>query len=351
MALFTAFLLVLVLIMLLRPLGRKFALYDVPAGRKNHMRPVLVIGGIAMVAAFKLIVSLGSPMPNSVDFLLLALLVTCVVGFIDDLHHLSSRWLFLAQILAATVMIWFGGTAVANLGNLLGMGVIHTGPLAIVFSLICILGVINAVNMADGMDGLAGLLVLSSCVWFAVLAYLVADYIILDLILVTVGGVLGFLCFNMRSRWNTHASIFMGNAGSLSLGLLISWFAIELCGKQLSPVTPITAVWIIGLPLLDMSRVMVARIRLGKSPFVADHLHIHHMLSSIGYTVSEVVFIKAGLSLVLGGIGVGAWYLGVAEWVMFYVFLMAAGVYFYLAGAGWHHVCHATERRRQPRQS
>jgi UDP-GlcNAc:undecaprenyl-phosphate GlcNAc-1-phosphate transferase len=341
-----AFFLALMLVFALRPLGRKFGIYDIPDRRKNHNRPVLVIGGIAMVVAFKMSIHIFGPVPETVHYLMLALALTCVVGLIDDLYHLSSRSLFATQIMAGLIVIWFGGTEVQNLGNLFGFGNIHTGPLAIAFTLVCVLGVINAVNMSDGADGLAGFLVLISGAWFAVLAYLANMLFLCEISLVLMGVVLGFLAFNMRHPWRRQASIFMGNAGSLSLGLLITWFAVELSGKLDSPVTPITAVWVIAMPLMDMCRVMVSRIRQGKSPFVADHLHLHHMLSSVGYSVGQVVAIKGLVSFVMGAVGVGAWYIGVPEWVMFYGFIATLGVYFYLLGSGWRHVCHIIERRR-----
>ena len=209
------------------------------------------------------------------------------------------------------------------------------------------LGVINAINMADGVDGLAGFLVLIITGWFAVLTCVSGQLMLYQMLLVLAGVVLGFLVFNMRSPWNKQASIFMGNAGSMSLGLLVTWFAVELSGKFSSPVSPITAVWVIALPLMDMSRVMFGRIRQGKSPFVGDHMHIHHMLSSVGYSVSEVVMIKGFICFTLGGIGVLAWYLAVPDWVMFYAFILLLIVYFYLSGRGWCHVCRLIEKRRQ----
>ena len=346
MHLFLAFFLTVLLVVAFRPLGRKFGIYDIPNQRKNHNKPVLVIGGIAMVVALKASLHISGTVSESVNYLMLALLLTCVVGLIDDLYHLSSISLFCTQIVASLIVIWLGGTGVQNLGNLLGFGNIHTGPFLMAFTLICVLGVINAVNMADGIDGLAGFLVLISSSWFAALAYLTNMFELFKILLMVMGVVLGFLVFNMRHPLRSHASIFMGNAGSLSLGLLMTWFAVQLSGKLDSLVTPITAVWVIALPLLDMTRVMVIRIRQGKSPFVADHQHSHHILSSVGYSVGQVVAIKGFVSFLMGAVGVGAWYFGVPEWFMFYGFIIMLGLYFYLLGSGWRHVCRIIERRR-----
>jgi UDP-GlcNAc:undecaprenyl-phosphate GlcNAc-1-phosphate transferase len=330
----------------MRPIANRYGIYDVPAGRKNHHMPVLVIGGIAMMLSFCLSLIFIYAVDYRINFLILSLAIICIVGFVDDIYHLCSRHLFIAQVFAGLVMIYLGGTTVNNLGNLFGLGSIQTGDLNIVFTLICLLGVVNAVNMSDGMDGLAGLLVLIATAWFAVLAYLSKMMMISEIALLLIAAILGFLAFNMRTPWRMKASIFMGNAGSMSLGLLITWFAIEISGKIESSITPITAVWVIALPLMDMCRVMVGRIRKGQSPFVGDHMHMHHMLSSVGYSVSQVVAIKGFVSFLFGAIGVTAWYFGVSEWIMFYSFIVVLAFYFYITGSGWCHICHLIEKRR-----
>lgn len=336
--------LVMVLVFLLKPVAKRFGWYDYPQGRKNHAYPIVVIGGLAMIGAFKLCMHyIGAPM-HIVMYLLLALLILSLIGLLDDLYQLSFKVLFLTQILAGLFVIFGGGMTVQQLGNLFGWGVLYTSWLAPVFTLICLLGVINAINMADGMDGLAGSLSLVSAAWFSVLAWLSGELFLLELLLVLIGVILGFLFFNLRTPWRRVADIFMGNSGSMALGLLLTWFAIQLSGKLTSPVGAITSVWVMGIPLMDMARVMLRRIRDGKSPFVADHRHVHHMLSSLGYSVEQVVFIKASISCVMGGVGVLAWYLHVPDWVMFYGFIALFSAYFYFTGSGWRHVCQFAAR-------
>jgi len=346
MNLVLGFILSILLVLVMRPIGTRLGLFDHPEGRKDHGRPVLVIGGIAMVLSFKLILPWLGPISDAQIYLMLALALICLAGLVDDLHHFSFRHLFLAQIMAGLLVTWGGGVQVHNLGNLFGFGAVHTGYLSILFTLICLLGVINAVNMLDGVDGLAGVMVSVSVTWFALLAYLSGKPGLYAMLLLLLGVIFGFLLFNLRSPWLKRASVFMGNAGSMSLGLLLTWFAVQLAGDFDSAVTPITAVWVIALPLMDMCRVMCSRIRQGKSPFVGDHLHMHHMLSSAGYSVGQVVVIKGLLSAVLGGAGVACWLLGVPEWVMFYAFAAVLVVYFYFSGPGWPKVCHFIEMRR-----
>ena len=125
----------------------------------------------------------------------------------------------------------------------------------------------------------------------------------------------------------------MGDAGSMSLGLLLTWFAVELTGYKSSQIPPIIAVWVLALPLIDMACLMVRRIRRGVSPFLADREHLHHVLLLAGHSVEQTVAIKAGISLLMGGIGVIAWIQHVPEYVMFYAFMVILAIYYYVMGA------------------
>lgn len=342
-----ALVLMLLIMLIMFPIGKRFGFYDMPGGRKNHSEPVLVIGGIAMILTFKIFMPFIQPNHYNIHYLLFTLLFLTVIGLLDDLYQLSAKKLFLAQVIAGLIIIFGGdGAAVHWLGDLFGFGPIYTSWLAPIFTLICVLGVINAVNMIDGMDGLAGSVIFVSISWFGLLCLLSGRPVLLKMLLVLMGIIVGFLMFNMRTPWRRRANIFMGNAGSMSLGLLVTWLAVQLSGKVDSQVSPIISVWVIGMPLMDMARVMIKRISEGKSPFVADHSHVHHMLSSVGYSVGQVVFIKSAMSFIVGGIGVLGWYLNMPDWIMFYGFMLLLGIYFYFTGPGWRHVCHYVERKR-----
>lgn len=325
----TVFVLTLLLIYWLRPVAHRFGLLDIPTERKNHGHHVPVIGGIAMVACFIGLLPFLSTLPANAFYLGIALSLICVTGVFDDLHDVSAKQKLLLQIVAALILATLGGVCVENLGNLFGLGQLHTGPLRVVFTIICVCGVINAFNMTDGVDGLAGSVALVACGWFALLAWLTGAVAIQALIMLLAGAIGGFLVFNLRSPWRSRASVFMGDAGSMSLGLLLTYFAVELSGHKGSQVTPITVVWVIALPLIDMACVMGRRIRRGVSPFAPGHEHLHYRLLLAGYSVNQTVGIKAGLSALLGGIGVAAWALQVPEYVMFYAFLALLGCYCY----------------------
>jgi UDP-GlcNAc:undecaprenyl-phosphate/decaprenyl-phosphate GlcNAc-1-phosphate transferase len=344
--LIAAFLLTALLIYGLSPFARRLGLLDFPTGRKNHGRPVPIIGGIAMVACFMGLLPLLSSVPANVSYQGMALALICVTGILDDLHDLSAKRKFLLQIIAALIMTILAGLCVENLGNLFGLGQVHTGPLKVIFTIICILGVINAINMEDGVDGLAGSMVVVACGWYAILAWLSGAVNVQALALLLASTISGFLMFNLRNPWRSQASVFMGDSGSMSLGLLLTWFAVELSGYMGSKVTPITAVWVLALPLIDMACVMARRIRKGVNPFAADREHLHHILLRAGCSIGQTVAIKVGISFVLGGIGVATWIFRVPEYVMFYAFMAILGLYYYGTSHAWRLV---KTLRRQPR--
>jgi UDP-GlcNAc:undecaprenyl-phosphate GlcNAc-1-phosphate transferase len=120
---------------------------------------------------------------------------------------------------------------------------------------------------------------------------------------------------------------------------------VELSGYMSSKVTPITAVWVLALPLIDMACVMARRIRKGVNPFAADREHLHHILLRAGCSIGQTVAIKVGISFILGGIGVATWILRVPEYVMFYAFMAILGLYYYVTSHAWRLV---KSLRRQP---
>ncbi len=311
----------------LKPVAKKYCLFDVPNGRKAHDAPVLVMGGIAMTFSFILVALSFLKVEHHVYHLLLALFVICAVGVYDDFRPVSARFHFLTQFIAILILVVGDQGTVQTLGDLFGLGEIHTGWIAIPFTAICIMGVINAINMIDGVDGLAGAVTLVSIFWFGLIAFFTEQFHLLDLLWIQAGILVGFLFFNMRFLGKNRASIFMGNAGSMTLGLLLCWFAIQLCGRETSPLNPILGVWIIAFPLMDMFSVMLRRVLNGHSPFVGDRTHMHHLLTDMGYRVPTVVLIEMALSFLLGGLAFIAWWLQVHDSVMLLAFLILLGLH------------------------
>lgn len=331
-----AFALSAVLIHILAPLAVRVGLVDHPGGRKRHQAPVPLIGGPAMFAAFvfSALLLLDSLYAYRPLFAAMGLLV--VVGVLDDMRDLSPQKKFLAQVAAALFVSSWAGLYVAQLGNLWGFGPFELRNWAIPFTVVCILGTINAVNMSDGLDGLAGGLALVSLVFFGVTAWDLGMDRSCKLIVLMAMTVAGFLIFNLRFPWQHRARVFMGDSGSMMLGLFLTWFAVELTNRPSGgTLEPMSAVWFIAVPLMDMGLVIARRLFKGLSPFAADRTHLHHILLAVGFSAGQVTWMLIGLAVACGAFGWFGWKAGLPGYAMFYAFVGLFGVAILLRRRVW----------------
>ena len=255
---------------------------DVPRERHAHDAPIAKVGGIAFAAATFAAVLLWAPKDQLILSSLLGGTVIVLFGIWDDRVGLSPRMKFLGQVLAAAIVIGLAGirlNTVPFVDDLL-----FPAWVAIPLTLVVIVGVSDAVNLADGLDGLAGGLSLISFAGIAYLAYQANEPLLVLLMLAVLGGLLGFL------RFNTYpAKIFMGDAGSQFLGHYLAVSAILLTDSTRTMYSPLLALFIWGVPLLDTIGVMGQRLLEGRSPFVGDRNHIHHKLLARGLTHGQAV--------------------------------------------------------------
>lgn len=329
-----ALLLTMFLVKGLVPFARLIELVDKPRGHKSHSDEVPLVGGAAMFFAFFTVLAIGSELPNR-GAVLIASLLMVIVGLVDDRRGLSPNARFVAQITAALILIYGGQIAVSNLGDLLFFGAINLGFLAAPFTVFGAVGFMNAMNMADGMDGLAGGLALIAVLGMGFLAWSVDSTEDMFLLRVLGAVLIGFLAFNVRMPWRTRAAIFMGDAGSMFLGLLFIWLLIRLSQGDSPIMTPVTTLWLVAIPLLDTVSVMLRRILKRQSPFEADQQHFHHLLQLAGYSVSQsgslIFVLAAGFALV----GVAGFKLEVPEGIMFIGFVLLFISYFLASNYAW----------------
>lgn len=273
---------------LLYPLAYRFKLLDMPKGRKDHALPTPVIGGVAM--ALGVIVTawclLDSPNSGLLGFTLGAGLLI-LVGLLDDKLDLPWWLRICFQAIAALVMVFVGDVRVEHLGPVFGLGDTSLGLLSVPFTVFATVGLINAINMVDGSDGVAGSLVLIALVMLGAASVYSGNGAMAQWVLILIGAVTAFLAFNLRFPWRPRAKVFMGNAGSAFLGYCIAWVAFRLTQDPGHPVSPILALWLIPIPVMDCLVVMVRRIRSGHSPFKADHNHVHHLLRAGGFSPTQ----------------------------------------------------------------
>lgn len=316
-----------VLIMYLRRKAYSLGLMDMPGGRKQHHSEVPLVGGLGMFGGLVVAALVSGGLLQSSGALLAGLSLLVLVGYVDDHKALSAVSRFLLQAVAALIMVYWGELRLDNLGNLFGYGDVVLGSWSVPMTVFAVLGVINAMNMIDGADGLAGGLALIALLFFSGFAGL-AGVLSETLLLPLIAALAGFMLFNLRNPWRERASVFMGDAGSMLLGFALAWYAVDLAATR-ELMTPITAVWILAIPLMDTISLMIRRILKGVSPFAADNEHLHHVLQRAGFSHGQMVAVVHAVAVFMAGVGVAGWKLGVPEYVMFYAFMTVFALYFY----------------------
>jgi UDP-GlcNAc:undecaprenyl-phosphate GlcNAc-1-phosphate transferase len=295
-----AFALTLGVVMLLSPLARRLGWVDRPGGRKTHAVATPVIGGLAMLlGSIPLAIATFQMTPGLLG-LMAGGAIVIAAGVWDDLKDLRWYWRLAAQALAALVMVYVGGVRVEMIGPLFGAHVESLGFLSVPFTVVATIGIMNALNMADGIDGLAGTLTAAALLMLTAAAVYSGNERLAHGLVLLLGALLAFLVFNMRSPWMPKASIFLGNAGSEFLGLVIAWCCFRLTQNADHPVTPALAPFLIAPPVIDCLVLMVRRMRNGRSPFAADRNHFHHLLLDAGWTTTMAVLLIGATSLTLG---------------------------------------------------
>jgi UDP-GlcNAc:undecaprenyl-phosphate GlcNAc-1-phosphate transferase len=302
-----------------------------PGPRMSHESPVPAVGGIAMGAAFLAAYALTGLAASLSPLLAAAVAITLAGGVLDDRHALRSLPKFAFQIAAAALLAAGGDAVLRHLGHLMSPQLFTLGRWALPLTIFALVGVMNALNMADGLDGLAGAFTLAACINFGAAASLAGLGPEFATLCVIAGAVLGFLYFNARTPWRSQAAVFMGDTGSLLLGLLLGWIAVRLSMTERAALAPITAVWILALPIGDTVTLLVRRALRARNPFHADRRHLHHILLALGLSPGRTVAVLAALSLALGAAGLAAEALRVPEHVMFYAYMTCLITYGFAA--------------------
>jgi UDP-GlcNAc:undecaprenyl-phosphate GlcNAc-1-phosphate transferase len=288
MLLVMPFLLAMVVTMAWLPVfGRvaaKWRIVDQPGERKVHSAPIPRIGGVAMAIGVLIAALLVIPLSISDRYFLIAAGVLTLFGGLDDRFDLDYRIKFLGQLLAAAIVVVGGNIQIQALT--LDDRIFLPEWISVPLTLIFLVGITNAINLADGLDGLAGGTTFLCLGALAMLAYSSGQASCAALALAFAGAVLGFLRFN-----TFPASVFMGDAGSQLLGFAVGVLSLQATQGGNSVVSAATPILLLALPILDTLSVMTQRISEGRSPFSADKNHIHHKLLQLGFDHHEAVMV------------------------------------------------------------
>lgn len=313
---------------LLKPVAVRVGLVDLPGGRKTHLHATPLVGGLGIFFGV-LVVSIFMPGVISEYRSLLSLsAIVLFMGVFDDARELGAWVRMLGHALVALAMAVVAGVELTSLGDLLSFGPINLGVFSIPVTIFATVGVINAVNMSDGIDGLSGSLVITALGFIALLSFSNGQIATTNFIMIMILSTTAFLCMNFRSLWNRKALVYLGDAGSTTLGYILAWLLIDATQGGEASFAPVYALWFLAVPLFDTISLMIKRPLRGVSPFAAGTDHIHHKLLSRGYSVHRVVMILFIVSLVFGFAGLVGMSLGTSESTMFLILLALFILYF-----------------------
>lgn len=325
-----AFFVTVLMTVILEHLAPRFGMVDHPGGRRQHAHGVPLVGGIAIFIGF-VASMLGDESFYSAIWPLAAMAMMVSIGILDDIHEISARYKLLGQLVVAAALVLTSGTVIESFGNLIGSGDLRPEALGAPLTIFCLVGLVNALNMIDGLDGLAGGLGLVSAVALAIAANIGGQPQSAFILAAFAASIAGFLVFNLRLPWQRHARVFLGDAGSNLLGLVLAYFAVQITqtpDDRLGAFPPMCAVWLIGLPILDTLAVMTRRIADRRSPFSAGRDHLHHILLGLGFSHTSTLWTMLAAASILAACGMAGWRLHAPDWLMLWSAVAILIVYY-----------------------
>ena len=286
-------------------IAKKNNFYDLPDDRKNHIQPVPLLGGLGIIFGFLFSCVLnitGSIFFLDFPFFLASFLIIFFLGIADDIMPLVPFKKIIGQLVVAFILTYKCHLIISDLHGVFGIGLLNP-IVSYIVSYFTILVIINAFNLIDGIDGLAGGLALITALIFGSWFLLNNDVAYSIIAFALVGSISAFLFFNFHP-----AKIFMGDAGSMLLGLVNAILVIHFIDKAPNAAilpfvsSPAVGFCILLIPLMDTLRVFCIRIYKGRSPFSADRNHIHHLFLDCGFSVIATTLIIVGCSVLFSSI-------------------------------------------------
>ena len=269
-------------------------IFDFPSTIKKHQYPVSFFGGVSIFLSivFSMTVMIPSENAHWLQYLLASALIIFLLGLYDDILFLSPLKKFAGQLLATVIIVDQGQFHITSLYGFLGINEMNIIA-SHIFTYLTFLLIINAYNLIDGIDGLAGTLSLVSSIFFGVVFLVNNDMVFAALSFSIASAVSVFLVFNY-----SPPKIFMGDNGSMVIGLLNAILVFKFINLETSngvlfhsASAPAVGLAVLFIPIIDTIRVMMLRLFKGKSPFVGDNNHIHHLLLRRGFSHMKITFI------------------------------------------------------------
>lgn len=310
--------------------SEKKKLFDNPDDvRKLHKKPISSLGGLGIFLGFILAVLLTVNFfqVREFQFYIASFIIIFFVGIKDDIMELSAIKKFIGQALVAFILMFKAHLLITDMHGFLGLTYIYP-TFSYFLTFFTIIVTINAFNLIDGVDGLAGSLGLISCLFFGTFFLLNGNIPYALIGFGFAGSLLAFLTYNFQP-----AKIFMGDTGSLLIGVVTSIMVIKFIetGSSVSAysvvATPAVGIAILLLPLMDTLRVFATRMLDGRSPFSADRNHLHHLLLDRGLSHRNVTLVCAGASIVFAFAGFALQSIGTTALISLLVVCFFSGIY------------------------
>lgn len=329
------FLFSFVFLFLARKVAKKIGLVDKPNYRKRHQGLIPLVGGISVYAGicFTFLIT-DYHIAHRMLYLGCAGLLV-FVGALDDRFDISVKIRAFVQALVAIAMMVFAGLILKNLGHIIGPWAMVLGPFGYPITLFAVWAAINAFNMVDGIDGLLGGLSSVTFGAMGIVMYMSGHVELALWCFAMIAATLPYILLNLGILGPRY-KVFMGDAGSTLIGFTVIWILLQSTQTLSHPMTPVTALWLIAIPLMDMIAIMYRRLRKGMSPFSPDRQHIHHLIMRAGFSPRQAFVLITLAAAVLAAIGVIGEHLEfVPEWLMLILFLMAFFLYGYCIKHAW----------------
>jgi len=294
-ALLTSFLITYLAIPKIIHFSNKTRLFARVGDRDSHIGEVPIFGGIAIFVGILFSLLFWTNL-EYLQFALVSLVIVFIIGVIDDLLSLSPLRKLVGQIISILIIIYIGDLSISDMKGIFGITVVPE-YIAVPFTIFVVIVITNAINLIDGIDGLAGGLGILSSSIFGIIFLLNPDESSQEMAILSftlTGTLFAFLRYNFNP-----ASIFMGDTGSLLIGLILSILAIKVINTGVYITEdimfvrkgPFVAIAILSVPLYDTFRVFFMRVFNGKHPLHPDRTHIHHVLLDLGFSHKKVSLI------------------------------------------------------------
>jgi UDP-GlcNAc:undecaprenyl-phosphate GlcNAc-1-phosphate transferase len=316
---------------ILHPIAHKIGLVDIAnEARKDHKGSVPLIGGISVW--FGLVVALFTQPAIMEEHGLFLVAVTAigVMGVMDDYYPLPPALRLFFQAAISGILIIFSGIHINYLGTYFGYEVLMPEWLSLIFSIAAFVGAINAYNMIDGIDGLLGSFGILALGTLGSLFFMAGDLGLSAISFTLALSCVPFLFFNMGWASLKRFKTLMGDAGSMMIGLSIVWLiahAVTINESGTAYFPPALGLFIVSLPLMDMTIVMISRKRRGRSPFRPDRTHLHHIFQAFGLSKKGTLIAMIDIYVAIIGVGISMIILDAPDWATLGLFFVM-GTYF-----------------------